>query len=401
MPQATTVAPAPSASLLDTCHERSVALLQCNSTPAGILAATPSDRAVGRHYASIFGRDAAICALGMVVSGDPALAAAARAGLLTLAVHQAANGQIPKYVKPESGEVDFWYTGCIDATLWWLIAVKIHDRFVPGAALADELQPRVGKALQWLACQEHQVWHLLQQNEASDWADVMPRSGFVLYTNALWYWVKKLYGLPGAGATRDYANALFAPFGNTVPEHRRARLLVHYIRNRAKAGEFYLSFVNFSFWGEEIDIFGNLLAALTGIADLSRAGRIADALQAMGAHQPFPIRVVGVPLGKNSPLWRLYMQRHKQNFPFQYHNGGTWPFVGGFWVLLLAKLGRKGRAREEMERLAAANRVGDWQFNEWLHGRSGAPLGMPGQSWNAALFLLARRALDGRLRLFD
>ena len=31
--------------------------------------------------------------------------------------------------------------------------------------------------------QEHQRFFLLQQNEASDWADIMPRSGFVLYTN--------------------------------------------------------------------------------------------------------------------------------------------------------------------------------------------------------------------------
>jgi len=395
-------APPPAARLLlDTCYQRSVELLQRNSTPAGILAATPSERAHGRHYASIFGRDAAICALGMAASGDATLAESARAGLCTLATHQAVNGQIPKYVKPEIGEVDFWYTGCIDATLWWLIAVKLYDRFVPGAGLAAELQPRLATALQWLACQEHQVWHLLQQNEASDWADVMPRSGFVLYTNALWYWVKKLYGLPEARATHSYANHLFSPAGNSVPEHRRARLLVHYIRNRTRAGTFYFSFVNFSFWGEEVDIFGNLLAALVGIADFSRAGRIAEALQGIGAHRPFPVRVVGVPLERDSPLWRLYMQRHKQNFPFQYHNGGIWPFVGGFWVMLLARLGREQKAWSELGRLAEANQVGDWQFNEWLHGQTGAPMGMPGQSWNAALYLLAHHVLAERLRLFD
>ena len=39
---------------------------------------------------------------------------------------------------------------------------------------------------------------LLQQNEASDWADIMPRSGFVLYTNALWHRVKRLFDLPNA-----------------------------------------------------------------------------------------------------------------------------------------------------------------------------------------------------------
>lgn len=385
--------------LLVECYRRSVELLRRNATPSGILAATATARATGRHYASIFGRDAAICTLGLVASGEKDLKAVARAGLITLARHQAPTGQIPKYVKPESGEVDFWYTGCIDATLWWLIAVDFYDRFA-GGNLRKELADPAARALLWLRCQEHQLWHLLQQNEASDWADIMPRSGFVLYTNALWYRVKKLYGLSGAGATRDYANFLFYPFGTAVPGHRRARLLIHYIRQSAAPGSFYLSFVNFSFWGEEIDLFGNLLAALTGLADSSRAAKIVQETLALGAHLPFPLRVVGRPIERSSPLWRLYMQRHRQNLPYQYHNGGIWPFVGGFWVLLLARLGRSKEAWAALEQLAAALQMGGWEFNEWLHGQTGRPMGMPGQSWNAALYILAWRALGEGIRFF-
>ena len=40
------------------------------SSQAGILAATPNAAAAARGYAAIFGRDAAICALGMAVAGD-------------------------------------------------------------------------------------------------------------------------------------------------------------------------------------------------------------------------------------------------------------------------------------------------------------------------------------------
>jgi glycogen debranching enzyme len=386
-------------SLLEECYGRSLDLLRRNATPHGILAATPTERAAGRRYASVFGRDAAICALGMIASGESDLVEAARAGLRTLACNQAPNGQIPKYVRPETGEVDFWYSGCIDATLWWLAAVRVHDRLDSSCNLGGELEVQVGRALDWLSCQEHQVWRLLQQNEASDWADIMPRSGFVLYTNALWYWVKRLYDLPGTAATRDFANYLLFPFGNAVPEHRRARLLVHYIRNKAPRSDFYLSFVNFSFWGEEVDLFGNLLAALTGLADPSRGIGIVKALKSLGASRPHPIRVVGRPIAPDSPLWRSYMGRHRQNLPFQYHNGGIWPFVGGAWVMLLARLGLEREAWEELERLAAVNRVNCWEFNEWFHGRSGEPMGMPGQSWNAALFILAYRALADGFRL--
>jgi glycogen debranching enzyme len=386
--------------LLDECYREALSLLRENTTPGGVLASVRNKKSVGRHYASIFGRDASICALGMVASGEADLIQAAREGLSTLAKYQAKNGQIPKYVKPELGEVDFWYAGCIDATLWWLIAIRFMDRVSPNGRLGEEFAAQIALALRWLECQEHQVWYLLQQNEASDWADVMPRAGFVLYSNALWYWTKRLYDLPTVQQTRDYANLLFWPFGNAVPEQRRARLLMHYIRNRSKPSPFYLSFVNFSVWGEEVDIFGNILAHLVGLGDASKAGKAVSRLFTMKANDPYPIRVVGTPIGREAPLWRLYMLRHRQNLDWQYHNGGIWPFVGGFWVMLLAKLGKKKEAWGELEKLALANRVNDWEFNEWFQGQTGEPMGMPRQSWNAALFVLAYRTLVDGSRFF-
>jgi hypothetical protein len=388
-------------SLVDDCRCKPENLLRHNTTSAGILAAAPTKQAVERRYASIFGRDAAICALGMVALGQPELITGARASLQTLAQHQAGNGQIPKLVRPDTGEADFWYSGCIDATLWWLIGVKIFDRLAPGEALAEQLASQVERALQWLNCQEHPLWHLLQQNEASDWADIMPRSGFVLYTNALWFWVKGLYGLPEADRTAQFANQLFSPFDGPVPENRRVKLMADYVRQESNPTPFYLSFVNFSFWGEEIDVFGNLLAALTGLAPAGKSVRIIEGLLSLNANRPHPIRVVGSPIEPSHPQWRRYMERHGQNLPFQYHNGGIWPFVGGFWVLLLAQQGRHKEAQAELERLAALNQVNNWEFNEWFHGRTGAPMGMPGQSWNAALYLLASAFLERKLLLFE
>ena len=69
-------------------------------------------------------------------------------------------------------------------------------------------------------------------------------------------------------------------------------------------------------------------------------------------------------------LWRAYMSRHQQNFPWQYHNGGVWPFVGGFWVAALVKAGRQAMARAELAKLARANELNEWEFNEWLHGQT-------------------------------
>jgi glycogen debranching enzyme len=89
------------------------------------------------------------------------------------------------------------------------------------------------------------------------------------------------------------------------------------------------------------------------------------------------------------------MARHRQNLPWQYHNGGIWPMIGGFWVTALAACGRRRQAQEELVKLAQSCQLGSWDFNEWLQGRSGARRGMPGQSWNAAAFLMAEAAAAG------
>jgi glycogen debranching enzyme len=383
-------------SCLARCREESLQLLQRNLTPRGILAASPSRQAEARSYTRVFGRDAAICVLAMAGSGVPALEAGAVASLDALADGQAPNGQIPKYVDPEGRDADFWYLGCIDATLWWLIAV---DHVRRRSALPDARvlwAPAVQRALQWLQAQEHQRFFLLQQNEASDWADIMPRSGFVLYTNALWYRVKLLYDLPQLEETRYHFNHLFHPFDRNLPDYRRSRLLGHYARRGQRNPGLYLSFVNLSFAGDEGDVFGNVLAVLYGLAGDSMAQQIVKTLQSGNVADPYPARTVMQPIEPDDELWRLYMGRHKQNHPHQYHNGGIWPFIGGFWAMALALLGKRELARAELRKIAAANEVGEWRFTEWFHGRTLEPMGMAGQSWNAAAFLCAEQAVGPR-----
>ena len=332
----------------------------------------------------------------MALSGDPVLEREAQTGLHTLAAHQASNGQIPKFVDLQRREADFWYLGCIDSTLWWLIALAFLDLRASkrSGGLRARYAERIRLAVQWLLAQEHQRFFLLQQNEASDWADIMPRSGFVLYTNSLWYFVKRLYGLKHAGETRENFNGLFHPFSAGLAEYRRARLLNDYVLRSAQQRDLYLSFVNFAFFGEEGDVFGNVLAILLGLTDARAERRTLDALTRSRAHDPYPVRAVTRPIKRASTLWRPYMARHRQNLVWQYHNGGIWPMVGGFWVMALVASGRRQQAREELLKLARACALKNWAFTEWLHGKTLAPRGMSGQSWNAAAYLMAERAVE-------
>lgn len=120
--------------LTERCHETAIALLKANLSEYGVMAANPTARAQRKNYHTVFARDAGLCALAMVRSGDPDLVEGARKSLLTLALDQAENGQIPKFVSPAERDADFWYVGCIDATLWWLIALR-HYLVITRAAM--------------------------------------------------------------------------------------------------------------------------------------------------------------------------------------------------------------------------------------------------------------------------
>ena len=143
-------------------------------------------------------------------------------------------------------------------------------------------------------------------------------------------------------------------------------------------------------------MFGNLLAILLGLCDEDASNRTVHALERAQVDEPYPVRVVCEPIRQENKLWRPYMSRHRQNFAWQYHNGGIWPFVGAFWVIVLAAMGRQAQARAGLARVARANAQAGWRFSEWIHGQSLAPSGMTGQSWNAAAYLLAAHALTRR-----
>ena len=75
--------------------------------------------------------------------------------------------------------------------------------------------------------------------------------------------------------------------------------------------------------------------------------------------------------------------------------------VGGFWIVALVAAGRVEQAKAELVKLARACALRNWAFTEWLHGKTLAPRGMPGQSWNAAAFLMAEHAVAAEASIFD
>ncbi len=122
-------------------------------------------------------------------------------------------------------------------------------------------------------------------------------------------------------------------------------------------------------------------------------------------NEPFPLRALYPPIQPGEKDWRDYYRVRNLNLPHHYHNGGAWPFIGGFYVAALVQAGRCGEARREFDKLTAMVRVGkkqEWEFNEWFHGSSGRPMGYARQSWSAAMYLFASDAVENeRVHIFN
>ena len=138
--------------------------------------------------------------------------------------------------------------------------------------------------------------------------------------------------------------------------------------------------------GEWFDSLGNLLAILSGIAGIS--GGATSFWISLSV-----IRSTLWPLPEPDPCgasrgaadWRDYYGT--LNLPHHYHNGGAWPFIGGFYVAALLKAGRRTVAESALRNLATLNQQGE--FNEWHHGETGSPMGVRDQAWSAGMYLFA------------
>ncbi len=160
-----------------------------------------------------------------------------------------------------------------------------------------------------------------------------------------------------------------------------------------------MSHVDYGRVVDRCDVLANCLAVILDVASADRARKVAEHLLQVSRDSPFPARSWSRPDNGASDgpgLWKSEVDQFQgkrwRNDPFRYHNAGVWPFIGGFLVSTLSKLGFVTDADVELGRLACANEVGSqgrWGFHEWLDGETGTPEGTARQAWSAGSYCLA------------
>jgi hypothetical protein len=272
---------------------------------------------------------------------------------------------------------------------------------------------------------------LLEIPEAGDWMDLLAVRYNTLYDNALYYAAALAHqqlvrhlpeGAPvhqlaiDAAGIHERLNLLlwidrcwvadhFATHLERLKGFRLEWYMLYHNIGTISSRPFYLPWVAFREYGDWCDSLGNLLAILTGVADWHRSEHILRYMHQVGMEEPFPTKAIHPPIYPGESNWREYYRSRNLNLPHQYHNGGIWPMNGGFHVAALVRHNWQREAERTLIGLALANQQGlykTWEFNEWMHGQSGHPMGFAQQAWTAAMYLYADHAVrTGMLPLFD
>jgi hypothetical protein len=350
-------------------------------------------RTAGWGYPEPYTRDLMFSILGIAVADNPALLKSIKRVLETLAGNQTEHGHIPSLVHDPDD------VGASDTTPLFLLALGIFRQL---SGDADFLEESAQKALTWMAYQSPVDRYLVAQQPTSDWRDEQWVMGYGLYVNTLSYSYLRLFGHhKQAGHLLD-AMKHFTITGDVIHRHVHEGLIV-------QDKPYYALWSYKLYSSERFDLLGNSLAILSGIASQSRAEAMVDWIEAecLNMKQKGLVELDLPPnffpyVQPGDPDW--YPRYEKFNQPGDYHNGGIWPFIAGFYVAALVAAGRYQLAEEKLLALTEVVRASntslnpdlEYGFNEWLKAQDGQPMGQNWQTWSAALYLYAAKCVEER-----
>ena len=351
-------------------------------------------RTAGWGYPEPYTRDLMISILGIAVSGNEVLIHSIKIVLETLAANQTEHGHITSLVHNRADR------GSSDTTPLFLIGVGIYRKLMHEP---DFLKESVEKALTWMIYQSPSDEYLVAQQPTSDWRDEQWVIGYGLFVNTLVYSYLQLLGQPERAQKVKYEMSKFTITGGVIHNHVHAGLLV-------KHKPFYAFWSHKIYSSERFDLLGNSLAILSGLASPTRADEMVSWIESecsflrnkgeLALELPpnfFPY------INPEDPDWNNRYELY--NKPGDYHNGGIWPFICGFYVAALVAAKRYSLAEEKLLALTKCIQLStsdklEFGFNEWIKAQTGSPMGQDWQTWSASMYLYAAKCVEDKCTPF-
>lgn len=345
-------------------------------------------RTAGWGYPEPYTRDLMLAIFGVAVSDNAELVQSTRKVLKTLAENQTERGHIPSLVHDKEDR------GASDATPLFLLGVGLFRKMTHEPLF---LEDAVQKGLTWMAYQSPSDRFLVAQQPTSDWRDEQWVIGYGLYINTLVYGYLRLLMQDDRAEMMRKEMERFTVTSGTMHLHVHEGLMVRH--------KPYYAFWSYKIHSSErFDLLGNSLAILFGIASPSRADDMVSWIEAeCESMQKRGDLALDLPpnffpfTNPEDPDWHVRYAQY--NNPGEYHNGGVWPFICGFYIAALVAAKRYSLAAEklvaltDLVQLSAQSNL-DFGFNEWIKAQDGKPSGQDWQTWSAALYLYAAKCVE-------
>ncbi|MBN1391423.1 MAG: hypothetical protein JW947_01320 [Sedimentisphaerales bacterium] len=345
-------------------------------------------RTAGWGYPEPYTRDLMICAPGILTTGDERLLKSLRKVLTVCAKNQSELGHIPSLVNDREDR------GASDTTPLFLMAAGLYRKFT---GEKDFLKEAVQRSFTWLKYQSPPNRCLVAQQPTSDWRDEQWVLGYGLFVNTIVYIDLCLFGQSEFAAEAREAMERFTVKGERQHRHVHEGLVLRH-------KPYYAMWSYKVYRSDRFDLLGNSLAILSGIASPSRSRKLiswiekeSEALMSSGELAADLPPVLFPYIRRGDPDWMPRYEKYNQ--PGEYHNGGIWPFVCGFYIAALVAAKKYKLAEEKLAVLTELVRVSreakvEFGFNEWHRAQDGAPRGQDWQSWSAAMYLYAAKCVE-------
>ncbi len=353
-------------------------------------------RTAGWGYPEPYTRDLLISVLGIATSGNGELMQSVENVLIALADNQSENGQIPSLVNDKNNR------GSSDTTPLFLMAVGIFRRQTDNPQF---LENAVNKAWQWMEYQCPTSHYLIAQQPTSDWRDEQWVLGYGLFVNAVFYAGLKLIKKNTSAENLCKAMNQYTYASDRSHESPDEGLVI-------KNKPYYALWSYKVYSSERFDLLGNSISILSGVASPPKAKEIVEWIR-KECDTMREKKILAVGVAPNffpfiTPEDDDWLPRYEEyNKPGEYHNGGIWPFVSGFYIAALVAAKLYEEAEKELLALTqlikkSRNKELEYGFNEWYQAQSGKPMGQDWQTWSASNYLYAASCVtDRKTPFFD
>jgi hypothetical protein len=329
-----------------------------------------------------------ISALGFLATGNKELAEALERTLVALASNQTSHGHIPSLAHDPDNR------GSSDSTPLFLFGLAIYRI---STNQPDFLHDAEEKARRWMLYQSPDDRVMVSQLPTSDWRDEQYVIGYGLYVNMLVYAYLRLYGdHESADQLRGLMSRLEVS-GDQKKSYEQEALV-------EPTAPYYALYSYKIMSSDRFDLLGNSLAILTGIASprlsVDMLIWIEAECEAMRGRGELAVDLPPCLFPFIQPHHADWLPRYERyNRPGDYHNGGVWPFICGFYIAACVAAGQMDLAERKL--LALTEMVkpwhedeAEWGFNEWIHAQTGKPSGRDWQTWSAAMYLYAAECVQ-------